>query len=258
MWKSVFRHLIAGLDSRLRGNDVKIHSCKVLTRYWGLIFCAMGFMSISAIGHAATGSLHAEALGFYYRPEADVYYLAGLQQFGATQTKPISFDVHETLAKKAFDKAERQGGVERPLKDWRAQGGHHPWVIYAKVRLMNGGTVPLKNLTLNVSWNMRLGEWRVDREVLITDYAHLKKTSKTIRVEAPSLNVPSLAPGETKVLATEPIELYKILAKHPKSWPSHIEVNIAPKGKPALKASLELVPDHFITPGHNYPDLGVD
>lgn len=222
-----------------------------------LVIALVGLLGVGLWhnAQAATGALQGEAMGFYYRPEAEVYYLAALQQFGATQTSPISFTVHRKLAKAAFDKAVTQGGIERPLQDWRAQGGHHPWVIYAKVRLLNAGTVPLKNLTLNVSWQMRLGDWRVDREVLVTDYAYLQKTAKTLRVASPPLVVNSLAPGETKVLSTEPIELYAILASHPKQWPTDIEMNIAPTGKPALRSALVLIPDHFITPGHNYPDL---
>jgi hypothetical protein len=82
-----------------------------------LVIALVGLLGVGLWhnAQAATGALQGEAMGFYYRPEAEVYYLAALQQFGATQTSPISFTVHRKLAKAAFDKAVTQGGIERPL-----------------------------------------------------------------------------------------------------------------------------------------------
>ncbi|MBX2861724.1 MAG: hypothetical protein KTR14_10865 [Vampirovibrio sp.] len=184
-------------------------------------------------------------LAFYYKLDEDARFLA-LKAEQVNQSRGAFYpEVLEKLARKSY----QQASIEEPFKVWRTMGGPHPWIFRPKVLLNNSSQVALLDISIQVTVSIKTGEWRVDPELLLTDYDHLEKTAQWKTLTTYQTDLPVLAPGEDKLFTLAEIELLPYIHAHPNQWPTHLKVSVsAPKTSLQVEETLPLIPDHFLIP----------
>ncbi len=195
---------------------------------------------------AATSSppIKVESIGFYYKMDANARYLDLKTQWQATHRGELKLEEAASLAEEAFQKAS----VESPFDKWLYHGGPSPQVFKSKLHIYNTSKNALLDIPLYVTIRAQVGELRVNPDIQMTDFDHLRATASWQILSEDTVKVAALAPGEDMLVDVMQFKLLDFLKNHPNQWPTRIEVLINSPKLGTSRQSLELIPDHFVVP----------
>lgn len=187
-----------------------------------------------------------EEVVFYYKIDEETRYIDLKNKYQNRNRGEIPLQKAALLAQEAFLKAS----VEKQLDKWLFHGGASPNVFMAKAHLFNKSKSALLNTRLDITLRVREGEWLVNPEIQMTDFAHLVSSAKWRTLWHHTEVVPVVAPGEDlRVPVLGYFNVLRYLRFNSNAWPVEMELVVrAPALGEQATQRLELVPDHFLVP----------
>lgn len=182
---------------------------------------------------------------FYYRLDEKARFIELKNQWQSQHRGELPIEQAQIFAQDAY----AQASVEEVLNRWRYHGGPSPWVFTGKAHLFNEGEKAYLNVPVSVSFRAKVGDLRVNPALQMTDFKYLKQTARWENLPGShSRTIAAIAPSEDILLDLGQVHLLAFLAAHPNRWPTEIEVRISSPQFATVSKTIELIPDHFVTP----------
>jgi hypothetical protein len=182
---------------------------------------------------------------FYYRLDEKARFIELKNQWQSEHRGELPIERAQIFSEMAYE----QSSVDTVLQQWRYQGGPSPWVFSAKAHIFNNGDTAYLNVPVHITYRAKVGELRVNSATQLTDFKHLSQSAQWNSLPGShQTSITSIAPGEDMLLDLGRVNLLAFLASHPNQWPAEIEVSISSPRFNTVRHTLQLKPDHFLTP----------
>ena len=195
---------------------------------------------------AATGrgSLKLQSFNFYYRLDEATRYLELKTQWQSEHRGEVSISEAIHLAMEAHQASD----MDAPFTRWRYQGGPSPAIFGAKAHVYTTGQKAMLNVHFLVTMRAKVGNWRVNPTLQLTDFEGLARSAHWEQVSQQTFTIPAIAAGEDVMLTLSEFQLYRFLQKHPNQFPVELEVRLSNPLLGTVITTLPMRPDHFMTP----------
>ncbi len=189
-------------------------------------------------------SLKLQSINFYYRLDEAARFLELKTQWQSEHRGEVPMNAAAVLVQQAHQASD----MDTPFSRWRYQGGPAPAILEAKAHLYTTGQKAMLRVPFSVTFRAKVGNWRVDPTLQLTDFEGLNRSAQWQMVSQRTLTVPAIASGEDVLLPLGEFELYRFLQKHPNQFPVALEVRVNNPMLGTITTTLPMIPDHFMTP----------